>query len=466
MLPPPSPPSAPSASAGPSSRMRPPPLPRRAPGAVEEAPRASFGAQASGQDAAGATEASAQEPSADLGWPAPQPSQKGEGGPSVPLTGLPSFLVPFLPTGASLSATSSSEPFTLFGSIASMFPAPAVLELPPRPSKAELQKLSYLQGILPLSNWRQHPLIIQQYLDIPSALLTDHVHQQVAHALCNGPTNLDGYKRLDAVVRRMKADGVEVPQRVVNKLLRSALGRKSQVQTFNGPEERLSVDRLRERSKAEAERFTASWDVLFKDEAVDKLAAPKRQEELVAAQSLSDAAAGLAFAGEELAPKEAETPFRSPHAPMPAPTMKPSRQAFDSLLRLPHTAQTFSHLIAQSPLSSSAHLPSIFSHLHRSYSTVPFHLPDILKDPELELSTRAINEILFAFTSDPNIHLNIPFEAYVAFRRHAAGLPWRRSYIARAAQGMYHNFDDALVSFANPILVRRPACRASPSLHL
>lgn len=351
--------------------------------------------------------------------------------------------MPFLPTGATLSSTSTSEPFTLFGSIASMFPAPAVLELPPRPSQAELQKLSYLQGILPLSNWRQHNLIVQQYLDIPSALLTDHVHHQVGLALCKGPTNLDGYKRLDAVVRRMKADGVEVPQRVADKLLRSSTGRKSQINGFNGPEDRISVDRLRERSQPDTERFTASWDALYKDTTPGS-----RENEILSA---AEDPAGATLVGETTGD---EVAFRSPHAPMPAPAMKPTKQAFESLLRLPHTAQTFSHLLAQSPMASSAHLPSILSHLHRSYSTVPSHLPDILKDPELELSTKAINEILFAFTSDPNIHLNVPFEAYVAFRRHAAGLPWRRSYIARAAQGMYHNYDDALVSFANPILVR------------
>ena len=434
-------------------------MPAPVPEAIES-PRASFNPQAAGADAAadaGETTAFAQLSLTDPGRPAPLASSQGRGGPSVPLTGLPSFLVPFLPTGASLSSTPSSEPFTLYGSIASMFPAPAVLELPPQPSQAELRTLSLLQGLLPLSSWRHHPLIVRYYLDLPSALLTDYLHQKVGYKLCRGPNNFDAHQRLSAVVRRMKADGVEVPRMIAEKLLRTAVSRKSQINTVSGPDLRVTVDRLRERSKADADKLTAAWDVLYKETAPADDAAVTAAEALEAqAAQRSNMLAEPATTPEELGLDENEPLFRSPHAPPPEPVLKPSRRAFESLLRLPHTPQTFSHLLAQSPAAASAHLPSILSHLHRSYSSVPDHLPEILKDPELRLSTHAINEILFAFTSDPNIHLNVPFEAYVAFRRHAAGLPWRRTYIARAAQGMYHNFDDALVSFANPILVRIP----------
>lgn len=378
-------------------------------------------------------------------------------GPRVPLRDLPSFLTPFLPLGAAMLVTPPTDaPFELFDAGAFMAAAPAVVALPPRPLQRDVQALSLLQGLLPLSDWRHHPLLTQRYFAVPSSLLTAHVHQQVGVALACGQNGLDAFERLDAVVRRMKADRVEVPMRCAERLLFMALGKKSELRSA-GSRANVSVNRLRERSKADSERLQQTWDMLFKDVSPDDIPFDRPAE----LDAPSTAAVGSSSSGPDDA-SGSQTRFNSPHAPLPAPLLRPSRTAFDHLLRLPHTAQTFTHLLALSPLGSGAHLPSVLSHLNRSYATVPAHLPAILSDPDLELSTRAINEILLAFTADENIHLNVPFEAYVAFRRHAAGLPWRRTYIARAAQGMYHNYDDALVSFANPILVRRASLPRCP----
>jgi pentatricopeptide repeat protein len=90
----------------------------------------------------------------------------------------------------------------------------------------------------------------------------------------------------------------------------------------------------------------------------------------------------------------------------------------------------------------------------RSYSSVVSNLPSILasSSPDVQLDTQAFNSLLYAFASDDNVRLTIPLEAYVALRRHAAGVRWRAPYIEKASLGLYHNYDDATESYANPIL--------------
>lgn len=331
------------------------------------------------------------------------------------------------------SSSSSEESFNLFNL---PWQPPVSLPLPPPARITDVQALSSLQGLLPLATWRQHPTLVKLYLNVPSSLLTAHLHHEVALTLARGPGGLDAFRRLDSVVRRLKADNVEIPPKVAERLLRLATT-KASVRTMSLAGLDVTVERLRERSTVDETRFRETWDLLYKEH-------------------LEESEEGLEI--------ERSSEVDRSNAPPPMarlPAAVPTRKAFDTLLRLPHTPQTFSHLLSLSPASSAHHLPSILSHLNRSYSTVPAVLPDLLSDPEAILSTRAINEILFAFTADANIRLTVPFEAYVAFRRHAAGLPWRRTYIDRAAKGLYHNFDDALISFANPILVSCPGAPLS-----
>ncbi|CED84143.1 Pentatricopeptide repeat [Phaffia rhodozyma] len=306
-----------------------------------------------------------------------------------PTSEFPSFLIPYL------SSTSVSDASWASGMLSST-ERPPIHRLPSPPPLSQVQLLSSLNGILPQCTWQQHLLVTRYYFALDPSMITTALHRQVASTLARGRGTLDGYRRLKAVVQRMMNLGVEVPLFVRDQLIR-----------ISTPDKADEHDRYAElKLHGNTVEKMNNWNKIY---------------------------------GSESATQVGDVYYR------------PSSRSFNMLLESKHPSSVFSNMISQSP-NPNRHMTPIIKHHARSFTLIS-NLPALLQNPSTgKLTIKAMNEVLAAFSSDENIRLTVPMEAYVALRRHAAGLPWRRVYIDRASKGLYQNYDDPAESFANPIL--------------
>lgn len=331
------------------------------------------------------------------GTRAPVPSSSGLSSLSSPSyraqvpTSVPSYLSEYLPSAAQTAILGPTAP-------------PLVVRLPPAPTRRQAILLSKLDALLSsYPSWRQHALVIQYYHALEDDILTPAVHRLVALTVARGPAgSRETWQRLDSVVRRCVNLGIEIDEFAQAKYIRGARnhGQKQHIGTSSSANAGLEA-----------------WNVLHGD--ADKII--RSSESASASTSLSRA---------------------------------PPR-AVRALLKRSHAPQIFQNLLSHIPASKGIELPSVVAAHARQY-TLMSNLPALLQpgasDDPARFTVVAFNEVLRAFAADPNISLAVPLEAYVALRRNAAGLKWRRPYLDRASKGLYQNYEDPMESFANPIL--------------
>lgn len=270
---------------------------------------------------------------------------------------LPTCLRTFLPPKNAIQTTTLS---------------PTIARLPPPPPREQIKLLSDLLGLLTNSDWKGHTFLARTYHQLDSSLLTPNIHQRVAAEISVAPINRHARIRLTKVVERLKSEGVEVTPPVQERLMR------------------MSV-RCPESAITEGETgLTAvkAWNLLYGDVA-----------------ALEDTA---------IKPWTQPISLLSAQAAARRPSSYPTRAAVREMIRSPTTTQaSFRSLLAFSP-NPGRHLGPLIA-LHARQYTLVSNLPALLQDPNSEIDTEAINQIIHAFAMDEKLDLAIAVEAYAAF---------------------------------------------------